>query len=154
MLLVRGDVGILGHCHPSNIPCSSFACGSLKMPRCSVCFTELVVRRCDVSAWQVRNCWEPHLGLGFGSLTIGVWMSAYFLITGFMSAFCVLFSTWSAKVLLIKIHSFFNSKGLSIIPLNEWISLQWQSHSWRRGQAKVTDGNRTLLKQMMSDGSS
>lgn len=31
MSVVRGGVGILGHRHPSNIPLSSFACGSLKM---------------------------------------------------------------------------------------------------------------------------
>lgn len=47
----------------------------------------------------------------------------------------------------------FNNR-LGIISLNEWISVWWQSHSWPRGRAKVTDGNRSLSKQMTSDASS
>lgn len=60
-------------------------------------------RRYSVSTWWIQNCWDPCLGLGFGSVMTRVWMSLYILITGFISAFHVLFPTWSVKALLIKI---------------------------------------------------
>ena len=112
------------------------------------------VRRYNVSAWWIRNCWDPRLGLGFGSVVTGVWMSLYILITGFDECFPCSVSHMKCKSPPHQNKHLFNNNELGNIPPNEQITLQWQSHSWLRGRAKVTDGNRSLLKQMMSDGSS
>lgn len=156
MWMVGGSLGILGYWHPLNIPCSSFACGSLKMHKCLLCVlqswlwgSEEAQRECLMNR-ELLGCtsgswlwvWHDH-----------VWLSPYFSMTGFTSAFCALFSTYSVKALLIKISFFF------------W---QWTWHRTLRvdncpvaesqltqGKSKAkTDENRSFLKEMMSDGSS
>lgn len=157
MSVVRGSVGILRNRHPLNIPCSSFACGSLKMHRCLVCVLQSWL-------WGSEEVWcecltsTELLGCASGSwlwvchdrrMNVSVFLNQWF------------YECFLCSVFLTKCESpphqnklFFNSNRFSITPSNEWITLWWQSHSWCRGRAKVTDGNRSLLKQMMSDGSS
>lgn len=67
MSVVRGGVGILGYGHPSRIPCSSFARGSLESDKCWVCFTELVWGREGVQCESLTSK-EP-----LGS-TSGAWL--------------------------------------------------------------------------------
>lgn len=130
-----GRPGILTSCKHPLLP---ICLHSLAVPKYLVyVFTDLVrqwevLSECPVS---LEVPWDPHLGLGFVSVTAGLWISPSFLITSFLSALCVLFLTWSVSP-SHQNKCLFNYNRLSSC-LDGEDSTQGDRHSWPRGRADV-----------------